>query len=298
MKDKPASPLDRQRAYNIFVVSDATGLTADQVVKAALAQFEPDVASVLRFSHVRTEEEVRDIVRRAARERGIIVHTLAVTELRGAMLEEGRHYQVDTIDLMGPLLTRLSTRLRVSPRAQPGLFRQIGEEYYRRIEAVDYTVKHDDGQNPQDLPNADIVIVGVSRTCKTPMSIYLSYRGWRVANLPIVKGITPPRQLAHVEAQRVVALTMHPDQLLTVRRARLRRMGHKLPGDYADYESILQEVEGARRFYQHRGWPIIDVTNKSIEEIATEVIALVRRRRRRGKGQTSEVSVGENQPAK
>lgn len=278
MNNQPGSPPDRRRAYNIFVVSDATGLTAERVVNAALAQFEPDVASVLRFSHIRTKEEARSIVRRAARERGIIVHTLAIAELREVMLEEGRHYQVDTIDLMGPLLTRLSTRLRVSPRAQPGLFRQIDEEYYRRIEAVDFTVKHDDGQNPQDLLKADIVIVGVSRTCKTPLSIYLSYRGWRVANVPIIRGIAPPRQLADVEPQRIIALTMHSDRLLMVRRARLRRAGYQLPGDYIDYEGILEEIEGAQRFYQRGGWPIVDVTNKSIEEISTEVVALVRRR--------------------
>ncbi len=279
MREERALPF-HGREYNIFVVSDATGFTAERVVGAALAQFEPDVAGVRRFSHIRTEDEVRDIVHRAARENGIIVHTLAVAELRETMLEEGRHYQVDTIDLMGPLLARLSTWLRVSPRAQPGLFRQIDEEYYRRIEAVDYTVKHDDGQNPQDLPSADIVVVGVSRTCKTPLCIYLSYRGWRVANVPVVRDIALPRPLAHVDQRRIVALTMHSDQLLSVRRARLRRMGHDLPGDYADYEGILQEVEMAQRLFARRGWPIVDVTNKSIEEIATEVIALVRRRQR------------------
>ncbi|OQY18598.1 MAG: hypothetical protein B6I34_10505 [Anaerolineaceae bacterium 4572_32.1] len=276
--NKYSSPSDRNRAYNIFIVSDATGQTAEQVVNAALAQFESDVADVLRFPRVRTEQDVRQIVHRAARERGIIVHTLAVTELREAMLEEGRHYQVDTIDLMGPLLTRLSTRLRVSPRAQPGLFRHLDQEYYSRIEAVDYTVKHDDGQNPQDLPLADIVIVGVSRTCKTPLCIYLAYRGWRVANVPIVMDIDPPRQLAAVEPQRIVALTMHPDQLLMVRRVRLRRLDHRMPGGYANYESILHEVETAQRFYRRNKWPIVEVTNKSIEEIATEVIALARRR--------------------
>jgi hypothetical protein len=280
MTIRSGQPTDLLKPYNIFVVSDATGLTAERVVSAALAQFEPDVAGVVRFPHVRTEAEVQEIVHRAARERGIIVHTLAITALREIMLEEGRHYQVDTIDLMGPLLTRLSTRLRISPKAKAGIFRHLDEDYYRRLEAVDYTVKHDDGQNPRDLPQADIVIVGVSRTCKTPLSIYLSYRGWRVANVPVVSGIPLPHTLTQVDPHRIVAVNMHPDQLLSVRRARLRRMRQDLPGEYADYESILHQVKEAKRLYGQRGWPVVDVTNKSIEEISTEVIALVRRRNR------------------
>jgi len=278
--DENSAPLPprQQKPYNIFVVSDATGLTAERVVSAALAQFEPEIASILRFSHVSTAEEVHNIVQQAAHQRGIIVHTLVITELREMLLNEGRHFRVDTIDLMGPLLARLSSRLRVSPRSQPGLFQQIDQEYHRRLEAMNFTVKHDDGQNTQSIADADIVIVGVSRTCKTPLSIYLSYRGWRVANVPIISNIKPPRQLAQVKDHRIVALTMHPDLLLTVRKTRVRRMGHGFLRDYADYESILHEIESAKRFYAKQGWPIIDVTHKSIEELSTEVIALVRRR--------------------
>ncbi|MAG57448.1 MAG: phosphoenolpyruvate synthase regulatory protein [Planctomycetes bacterium] len=277
MEEKSIRIQGSTREYTIFVASDATGLTAERVVQAALAQFEPHVAGIVRFSHVNSEDEVRHIVARAARERGIIVHTLVLPELRGTLHEEGRHYQVDTIDLMGPLLKRLSTKFNVAPTAQPGLFRQLDEEYYRRIEAVDYTVKHDDGLRPEDLAIADIVIVGVSRTCKTPLSIFLAYRGWRVANVPIVVGIDAPKELADVSRERVVALTMDPDQLVKVRTARLRRLGHVVGRGYNDHERIHKELLEAKRLYVRNRWPIVNVTNKSVEETATEVIAMVRR---------------------
>lgn len=279
MEEYPTKPRDADRSYTIYVASDATGLTAERVVQAALTQFESRVVEVVRFSEVRTEDDVVQIVRRAARERGIIVHTLVVPHLREVMVEEGRHHQVDTIDLMGPLLTRLSTRLHVSPQSQPGLFRQLDEEYYRRIEAVDYTVKHDDGQNPQDLPHADIVVVGVSRTCKTPLSIYLSYRGWRVMNVPVVPETPMPRQMEEVQPGRIVAVTMDPEQLVKVRMARMRRLAQQyLTSCYASAEQVAGEVRAARQMYRRRGWPVVDVTNKSVEEVSTEVIALVRRR--------------------
>jgi regulator of PEP synthase PpsR (kinase-PPPase family) len=228
---------------------------------------------------MRTREDVRAVVQRAATEGGVIVHTLVMEELRDAMLEEGRSHQVETIDLMGPLLSRLSLRLRVSPHSQPGLFRKMDEDYYRRIEAVDYTVKHDDGQSIQDLPRSDIVILGVSRTCKTPLSIYLAYRGWRVANVPMVEVAGLPAIIDKVRSEAIVALTMRPDSLVKVRSNRLRRIGQHLPGHYNDHDTVENETRWARRLYRERGWPVIDVTNKSIEEIATEVISLVRRRR-------------------
>jgi hypothetical protein len=271
----PGATKDR----SVFVASDATGLTAERVMKAALVQFEPQVARIVRYAHVRSEEDVRQIVTRAAREKGVIVHTFVVPELRDAAHELGRQYQVDIIDIMGPLLKRLSTQLHVRPHLQPGLFRSIDEEYYKRIEAVDYTVKHDDGLNPQDLPLADIVVVGVSRTCKTPVSIFLAYRGWNVANVPIVAGVDPPRELAEVKPGCIVALTMEPETLVRVRGARLRRLGHRLPGHYNDYDRVVQELKEAQRIFARRRWPVVDVTNKSVEEVATEVTALLRRRR-------------------
>ncbi|MDY7039325.1 MAG: pyruvate, water dikinase regulatory protein [Chloroflexota bacterium] len=263
----------------VFVVSDATGTTAEMVLRAALTQFEVMTMTVERVPNVRSGEQVREVVRRAARQHGFIVHTLVSADLRQVMLEEGRRLNVDTIDLMGPLLTRLTTRLNVSPLARPGLFRQLDEAYFRRVEAVDFTVQHDDGRNVQTLKDADIVLAGVSRTSKTPLSMYLSFHGWRVANVPLVLDVEPPRQLLQLPSQNVVALTINPDRLYDIRHARLQRITRGLPLDYVDPVSIRKEIRYANRIFHAQGWPVVDVTRKSLEEIASEVISLSVRRK-------------------
>lgn len=262
----------------IFVVSDATGTTAEMVLRAALIQFEAAAVNVQRVPNVRSKEQVQEVVQRAAQLHGLIVHTLVSAELRQVMLEEGRRFKVDTIDLMGPLLTRLTTSLNISPLARPGLFRQLDEDYFRRVEAVDFTVKHDDGRNIETLEEADIVLTGVSRTSKTPLSMYLSFYGWRVANVPIVLDVEPPRQLLQLPPGRVVALTIDPDRLYDIRYARLQRIARGLPTGYVDPVTIRDEIRYANRIFHAQGWPVVDVTRKSLEEIASEVVGLSVRR--------------------
>lgn len=263
----------------IFVVSDATGTTAEMVLRAALTQFEAARVVIERVPNVRSEEQVRDVVQRATRQHGFIVHTLVSADLRQVMLEEGRRHNVDAIDLMGPLLTRLTSRLKVSPKAKPGLFHQLDEDYFRRVEAVEFTVKHDDGRNIETLKLADIVLVGVSRTSKTPLSMYLSFNGWRVANVPILLDVEPPKQLLELPPGRVVALTIDPDRLYDIRSARLQRISQGVPMDYADPVVIRQEIRYAQQVFHAQGWPVVDVTRKSLEEIASEVLGVSVRRK-------------------
>ena len=170
--------------FHIFAVSDATGTTAESVVRAALVQFDDHQIEITRCGEIRTKDQVRAIISRARRSGGFVVHTLVYEELRHAMLTEGRSQNVTTIDLMGPLLARLSELLSRPPRAEPGIFEPFDTAYLERIEAINFTVRHDDGQNIDDLEQAEIVLVGVSRTSKTPLSIYLANRGWKVANVP------------------------------------------------------------------------------------------------------------------
>ncbi|RMF37749.1 MAG: kinase/pyrophosphorylase [Chloroflexi bacterium] len=259
----------------VFVVSDATGTTAERAVRAALVQFEDPQVTITRYGGVRTPEQVREIVRQAARAGGFIVHTLVSAEMRRIMLEEGRNHNVDTIDLMGPLLARLTELLSAPPRAQPGGFRPFDAGYTRRIEAIEFTVRHDDGRNVGDLDQAEIVLVGVSRTSKTPLSIYLAYRGWKVANVPIVLGVEPPPQLFRLPRRRVVALTVQPERLAALRRVRAERIG-TVGWQYADLDYIRREVAYAYEIFdRRRDWPLVDVTTKPIEEAAAEVVALV-----------------------
>jgi len=269
---------DGKRTHKVYIVSDATGATGQRVVRAALAQFANAEVTVELKPGVRDVDEIRSLVQEAGQVRGTIVHTLAMPELRQIMIEEGRMHHVVTIDLMGPLVARLSDALELAPLARPGLLRQLDESYLQRIEAIDFTVRHDDGRNPESLPDAELVLVGVSRTSKTPISIFLAYRGWRVANVPVIADLEPPPALSGVDRCRVVALTIDPKRLMLLRKARASRMGRRLSLQYAKLEHVQQELDWAELLLRRHRWATVDVTNKSIEESAAEIIALQRRR--------------------
>ena len=260
--------------YCVFVVSDGTGVTAEQVLSAALMQFTGTEVEVERRPGVRTEEQVHQMVQEAAQVGGFIVHTLVSDRLREVMLRAGRLHDVETIDLMGPLLARISQQLAVSPAEKPGLFRQLNEEYFRRIETVEFAYHHDDGRRASELPRAEIVLVGVSRTFKTPLSIYLAFKGWFVANVPIVLKAKPPSALFDLSPNHVFGLTIDPVRLAELRRGREEYLGGAT-GEYAKPDSVRREVEYALSIFRSQpGWPVVDVTDKPIEEIASEILAL------------------------
>lgn len=261
-------------ARQIVVASDATGHTAEVVVRAALVQFRGAETQIHIRPNLRTAEDVRDAVRQAARVGGLIVHTLVSRDMRSLILTEARAQHVPTIDLFGPLLLRLEDLLALQPLATPGLFRDADAEYRRRFEAMDFTVRHDDGQAPEGLLHADLVLVGVSRTSKTPLSMFLAWRGLRVANVPIVHSLPLPEGLARVAPQAVVGLTIKPERLLELRRSRLQQMETPPRFPYADARQIWAELEYARGLCARAGWPQVDVTDKSIEEVAAEILLL------------------------
>jgi regulator of PEP synthase PpsR (kinase-PPPase family) len=261
--------------YHAFVVSDGTGATAEQALNAALMQFAGAEVEVGRRPGVRTEEQVRQVVQEAAQVGGFIVHTLVSDKLREVMLRTGRLHNVETIDLMGPLLARISQQLAVSPAEKPGLFRQLNEEYFRRIETMEFAFRHDDGLRVHELSQAEIVLVGVSRTFKTPLSIYLAFKGWFVANVPIVLKAKPPLTLFDLLPGRVCGLTIDPVRLAELRHVRQEHLGGAT-GRYAEPDFVRREVEYALSIFRsQRGWPVVDVTDKPIEEIASEILALI-----------------------
>jgi regulator of PEP synthase PpsR (kinase-PPPase family) len=263
--------------YHIFAASDATGTTAERVLRAALSQFDASQITIARFGGIRSVENIRQIVKEAEVKKGFVVHTFVSEKLRRVILKEGRDHNVTTIDLMGPLLARLAELLATPPRSEPGLFNPFDPGYLERIDAIDFTVRHDDGQNALDLDQAEIVLVGVSRTSKTPLSFYLGYRGWKVANVPLVLEVEPPQELFMLPKGRVVGLIVHPERLSELRKVRAARMGTYGRG-YADIEHIHQEMDYAFRIFERRrDWPLVDVTTKSIEEAAAEVIVLLDR---------------------
>lgn len=260
-----------QRVHQVFAVSDGTGATSERVIRAALAQFEENV-EVQRFGEVRTVDQVREVVRQAAQANALVVHTLVKPRPRQALFDEGRRLNVKTLDLMGPLLERLSDVLETAPLAQPGLYG--AEEYSRRIEAVDFALRHDDSRRVHELDQAEIVLVGVSRTGKTPLSVYLAYRGWFVGNVPVVLGVTPPPILFDLPSERIIGLTVAAGRLSQLRQIRARRMSGAT-GQYADPTYVRREVSHALKLFERSGWRVVDMTSKPIEEAAAEIVTLI-----------------------
>ena len=262
----------------IFIISGGMGTSGEQVVQTALAQFEHNAVQVIVVPHVYLAEQLEDVVRQAVATGGIIVHTLVDADLRRSLQELTRGHGITAIDLIGPLLMQLTRLLGEKPRGQPGLYRQLHEDYFTRIEAIEFTVAHDDGRKPHELFQAEIVLTGVSRVGKTPLSMYLSTRGWKVANIPLVKNVEPPQELFEVDRRRVVGLDIEPQQLLIYRQIRQKSLG--VTGIYTDLAVIYEELETARRLFQRSGFAIVDITDKPIEESADEVLTQVNRRLR------------------
>ncbi len=260
----------------VLVVSDGTGITGERVVRAAVAQFDPALVRVERLAEVRTPERIQEAVTQAAARGATVLYSLVSADHRKCLIEEALRNHVTTIDLLGPILRRLTGVLAVSPRAEAGIFRQLDEEYFHRIEAIDFAVQHDDGKRPQDLESADLVLVGVSRTSKTPLSMFLAYRGWRVANVPIVLGIEPPREVFAVERSKVIGLSARPAWLEGIRRQRAIRLAQSLDIGYAGLDHIRSELAWFRAIAERGGWTVMEVTYKAIEETAAEIVALLR----------------------
>ena len=262
----------------VFVVSDATGETAERMVRSALVQFRNAQTKVVRHGQIRRPSQVRALVREAAAQKSLIVHTLVSNDLRRLMLEESRSLGVDSMDLMGPVLDRLTTHLKLVPRQKPGLFKQLVEAKSRQIEAVDFAFRHDDGQHARDLKRAEVVLVGVSRTMKTPVMIYLAYRGWFAANVPIVLELPPPPELLKLPASRVFCLVANPERLRELRLARVDA-SHLPEEPYASLSHIRRELLLSRHLSRDHGWRQIEVSGKSVEEVAGEIVVLLAARK-------------------
>ena len=262
---------------SIFIVSGGTGFSGEQLLRTALAQFPRADVKVSIMAGIRRPEQLENVVAQAATAGGLIVHTLVNAHLRQHLDELARNHHVPAVDLMGPLLGQLQTRLEQKPVEQPGLYREQNRDAFARTEAIEFTLTHDDGCHPEDLRQADIVLVGVSRVGKTPISLYLASLGWKVANVPLIHGDPPPPELFQLNRRRVVGLTIEPEQLLAHRRWRERRLKVSLTGSYSNPFKLREELEAARRVFVQGGFAVVDITNKPVEVSAKEILELVGR---------------------
>ncbi len=260
----------------IYVVSDGTGRTAEQILMAALTQFPGTSTEVMLKGEVRSERQIEEIVAEVAACKGVIVHTLVSDMLRESISRISRIHNIDAIDLMGPLLSRLTHHFADSPTGEPGLFFSLNKEYFKRIDSMQFAFNHDDGQRDHEYEKAEIVLIGVSRTFKTPLSIYLAFKGWFVANYPIVMGVDLPESLPKMPYGSVFGLTTQAHDLSNLRLVRQQYLGGST-GDYSSLDFVRKELNYAQNIFNRYEWPVIRVTNKPIEEIASEIIAIKRR---------------------
>ena len=270
MVERPPRPL--------FIVSDGTGDTADRVTRAALRQFDGFRVAVSVFSNVTDTPTLDRILKQAAMSGAFVVTSLVAPDQRALANELARAYRVVQIDVIGGVITALSGWLGEAPVNQPGLMHRTDAEYFRRIEAVEFTVKVDDGKEPRMLEKADIVLTGVSRTSKTPLSVFLAYKGYKVANVPIVLNRDPPEQLFAIDPRKVFALTIDPEALEIIRKQRLQTMRMRNDTNYGQMDYILAELEYAEDlFRRNRQWAHVNVTNKALEETAATILSMVER---------------------
>lgn len=269
------------KELRIIILSDGTGETASQITKAAMVQFSDREVYFTRYKNIRTKAQVEAIFEEAAIHHDLVVYSIVSPDLREYIALKASEKGVPAIDVLGPLLNAMALFFGISPKALPGLFHQVNDKYFKRIAAMEYTIAHDDGKDLTDLESADIIIVGISRTSKTPLSMYLSHQGWRVANIPIIRGFEVPQEVLNADPRKIIALTISADELSLIRRARLERLGQNDGGEYASMDLIIEEIDYADHiFRKNKRWPVFNVTGKALEETASEIIKVMIARRK------------------
>lgn len=264
----------------VYIVSDSLGETAELVVRAAESQFNGGQCTIRRIPYVMDKKTIMETVNAAKEENALIVFTLVVPELQAALIENAKKLKVACIDLMGPMIDQMSLLFRKPPKKEPGLIHKLDAEYFRKVEAIEFAVKYDDGRDPRGLLRADIVLIGISRTSKTPLSMYLAHKGFKVANVPLVPEVEPPNELFLIPSEHCIGLIIEPQQLTSIRRERLKSLGLASGANYASMERILQEIEYAEKVIKKVACPTIDVSNKAVEETANIILDIIKRGRK------------------
>ena len=266
-------------SFTLHIMSDGTGETASAVARAVLVQYKQDQVSLIRHQNIRTTEQALSAIEKIQnKEKSLLIYTMVLPEMRKTIQEICLREKINTIDLLGPLFKNFDGVLESNEEKKPGLLRSVDEDYFKRIAATEFSLRHDDGKSVKRLKDADIVLVGVSRTSKTPLSIYLSFRGWKVANVPLVLGIPLPENLVEVDYRKIIGLTIDIDNLIRIRKNRLKKFGWNFNREYADKAHILKEMEYSREVFEKHRWPVVNVTDRALEETAGEVIRIIRAR--------------------
>jgi len=282
---RPAGASRLATYFHVHLVSDSTGETLNAMAKAVVARFDGVIPIEHIYALVRSDRQMERVLDEIAAAPGVVLHTLVDRELRGQLEEGCRHLDMPQIAALDPLETVLSRYLGAALAPRVGAQHALSTEYFDRIAALDFAMAHDDGQGAtEQLEAADVVLCGVSRTSKTPTCIYLAHRGIRAANVPLVPGQEDGERLTRLKNPLVIGLTVSPDRLVQIRRNRLDGLNANHASAYIDHDAVREETVKARRAFERRGWPVIDVTRRSVEETAAAIINVLNERRTRRVG--------------
>ena len=265
-------------SFILYAISDSIGETAQQVAKAAISQFDIKEESydIKRFPYVSSKEVLLEILKSAKNENAIIVYTLVSENLGDTVEKFCAKENLHCIDLMSQIINILADKIGTPPKREPGIIRRMNKEYFRRIDAIEFAVKYDDGKDPRGVLNADLVLVGISRTSKTPLSMYLANRNIKVANIPLVPEIPIPKEVYEVNPKKIIGLTNSPEKLNEIRQARLKALGLSSNANYAKLDRILEELDYSEEVMKKLSCPVINVSNKAIEETAGLILDIMK----------------------
>jgi regulator of PEP synthase PpsR (kinase-PPPase family) len=267
-----------RRLPGVYIVSDSVGETAEMVVRAAAIQFGPEVTEIRRAANIHDRDALEKVVQHAREEGFIIAYTLVQSDIAEALRQRAQEAGLDCVDLLGPIIETFKKYSDIEPYGQPGLLHRIDDNYLKRVAAVEFAVRYDDGSDPHGIAQADIVLIGVSRTSKTPVSMYLANKGLKAANVPLVPEVKPPEELFAIPHNRIIGLVIHLDRLNQIRTERLRVMGVSGPASYSDPARIIEELEYADQVMRRLSCAVIDVTGKAVEETASKILEIYNRR--------------------
>ncbi|SRR6056297_507275 len=260
----------------VYVLSDSIGETAERVLRAASSQFEEHNIILKKFSYVTSTSILQQVLEEATDEADIVAYTFVIKELNNYIKEVQSEFNFATIDLMSNIINTIISVKNWEPKGEAGLIHTLDEEYFKQVEAIEFAVKYDDGKDPRGLLKADIVLIGVSRTSKTPLSMYLAHRGFKVANVPLMPEVAPPKELFSTESGKVIGLIISPELLVEIRNERLKSLGLSKGATYAARGRIEQELRYALEVMEDLDCSIIDVTHKAVEETANLIIEMVK----------------------
>jgi hypothetical protein len=267
------------RNFHVHLVSDSTGETVSSVARACLVQYEGIFVQEHVWSLVRSPAQMEKVMQAVERDRGPVLYTLVDPELRDVVRDHCRRLQLPCVGVLDQAMSVLAVHFHSKSEQWPGRQHQLDEGYFDRIDAMHYTLAHDDGQSTHDLEDADVILVGPSRTSKTPTCVYLANRGVRAANVPLVPQVPPPVELEEARRPLIVGLITDPERLVQIRVNRLRLMQQDTESEYTDMDTVQSEIQEARRLYARRKWATIDVTRRSIEETAAAILQMLATRR-------------------